>query len=629
MIGPVRRWQAGAEKERGVSGGRRQRRYRQVARRAAAGVARELPGLAVALRGAVGRGYRAGDLWADLRAGLTVASLALPLSVALASALSLRGTGVRPEDGVYAAIVAGAVAALLGGSRGQITGPTAAFVVALTPVGAQLGLWGVAMATLLAGVIQTGMGLLRFGRFVEFIPSPVTTGFTAGIGLVIAVLQVRDFVGLPIDALPTAFVDKVWVLAQGVRAHLFSGAGAVGVSGVSAWSDALVGVVTLGAMFAAPRLPLVRRLPGPPVGIVLGTLLVMGLGAVWPWFEPATLASRFGGQGAQGGVAAGLPAVVWPWGQPGAGGGPVAVTTASVRLVLITALALAMMGSINSLISAGVADGLTGARHDPDSELVAQGLGNVAAPFFGGFACAGEVARTVVSVRAGSRSPVAGVAHAGVLLASLLVLAPALGRVPMASLAALMLFMARGMVDPKNLLFLARHAPRADAALLGVCFGVTVLIDVATAVAVGVTMASVVFMRRMADEIVLRPETGKHPAWDQPVPAGVVLFRAGGPLFFGAARRALGQLAQAERGTRVIIVDMSAVPSVDATAMAALDSAVGRLRSAGVLVVLSAVRARVERDMIRAGWEDRDDAPVITGNVEAGVEVARAWVEAQ
>lgn len=612
-----------------MSGGVRSGRYRRVARRAAAGVARELPGLAVALRGTLGAGYRVGDLWADVRAGLTVASLALPLCIALSSALSLRGTGVRPEDGVYAAIVAGTVAALLGGSRGQITGPTAAFVVALTPVGAQLGLWGVAMATLLAGVIQTGMGLLRFGRFVEFIPSPVTTGFTAGIGLVIAVLQVRDFVGLPVEALPPAFVDKVWVLAEGVGGHLFSGGGALGLAGVSAWSDAMVGVVTLVVMFASPRVPVVRGLPGPLVGIVIGTVVAMGLGAVWPWFEPATVGSRYGVPGASGGVASGLPGLVWPWERPGAGGGEVAVTTASVRLVVITALALAMMGSINSLISAGVADGLSGARHDADGELVAQGLGNVAAPFFGGFACAGEVARTVVSVRAGSRSPLACVAHAGVLMVALVVMAPALGRVPMASLAALMLFMARGMVDPKHLLFLARHAPRADAALLGVCVVVTVLIDVATAVGVGVTMASVVFMRRMAEEIVLRPETGKHPAWEEPVPAGVVLYRAGGPLFFGAARRALGQLAQAERGTRVIIVDMSAVPSVDATAMAALDSAVGRLRKAGVLVVLSAVRSRVERDLMRAGWGERSDAPVITGSVEAGIEVARAWVEGQ
>jgi SulP family sulfate permease len=596
-----------------------------------------LPGFhvnpACALREALREGYTPGHFRDDLLAGLVVGVVALPLNLALAIA-----TGLRPENGLYTAIIAGFVIALLGGSRYQISGPTAAFVVVLSPITAQWGLAGLALASAMAGVILMLMGLLRMGRLVEFIPYPVSTGFTAGIAVVIALLQVRDFLGLdietmhlrlhdqPVTRMPDATADRVRVLWDASLQKFGNVEDWSGVLG-----DAAMGAVTLAMLVLLPRL--LRRIPAPLVALPLAALLGAAVTWLFPGVSIETIATRYGTPEAPHGLPATLPPLLAPWNEPGPlgpDGRPTSLTLSLdlVRALLPSAFTIAMLGAIASLLSAVVADGLRGTRHDPDAELLAQGVGNVVAPFFAGFAATGGIARTATNARAGARSPIAAVVHCGFLACALLLMAPLLGSLPMASLAALLLVVARQMADTRHVVFVLRHAPRSDAGVMLVCFGLTVVFDMVIAVSAGVVLAALLFIRRMAETSSVRLVGQGHPAHRQPMPPGVLIYDIGGPLFFGAAARALGQLTAPGDTTRAVVLDLTDVPALDATGLVNLDSMVSRLEKRGIFTVLAGAQPAVLRVLGRAGWLDRHGRLLaVAGSVEAGVEIARAAVE--
>jgi SulP family sulfate permease len=569
----------------------------------------EWPGLALALRQSLREGYRFADLRADLMAGMVVGVVALPLSMALAIA-----SGVPPQHGLYTAIVAGALIALLGGSRVQVSGPTAAFVVILSPIALRFGLGGLLLATLMAGLLLMAMGLARMGRLIEFVPYPVTTGFTAGIAVVIGTLQIKDLLGLTVEAMPEHYLDRLEALALALPSTRLE--------------DVLIGSLTLALLIWWPRVT--RKIPAPLVALTLGAGAAALAAHLLPGFEVATIQSRFH-YVLDGATLPGIPRTPplpqLPWNLPGPGGRPLLFSFSVIRLLAPSAFAIALLGAMESLLSAVVADGMTGQKHDPDAELFAQGVGNMVVPFFGGIAATGAIARTATNVRSGARSPLAAFFHALVVLAAVLLLAPLLGYLPMASLAALLLVVAWNMSERDHFVRMLRVAPRSDVAVLLICFGLTVLFDMVVAVTVGVVLASLLFMKRMAEVSEVRL-VEEHPlTLDKPLPKGVLIYEVAGPLFFGAAHQAMAALKQVDAGVRVVILDLRSVPAMDATALVGLESAFERLHRDEVFVILAGVQAQPLRVMARAGWRDRHGRLAIYRTFERAVDEARKAFE--
>lgn len=567
------------------------------------------PRPSTALREVLAEGYDARSLRADLLAGAVVGIVALPLSMALAIA-----SGVPPAHGLYTAIVAGGLIPLLGGSRFQVSGPTAAFVVILSPVAHRFGIGGLALASLMAGLLLLAMGVLRMGRLIEFVPYPVTTGFTAGIAVVIATLQLKDLLGLTVPQMPEHFVERVQAIAAALP--------------TTHSADLAIGLLTLGVLVAWPRVT--RRVPAPLVALLLGAVAAALADWLLPGFEAATIASRFEYK-VRGLLGHGIPPLpplpLWPWALPGPDGRPIGLSFALLRELLPAAFAIAALGAIESLLSAVVADGMTGRKHDPDAELMAQGTGNLVAPFFGGFAATGAIARTATSVRSGARSPLAAFTHAIVVLLAVVLVAPLLGRLPMASLAALLLFVAWNMAELDHFGHMLKVAPRSDVAVLLTCFFLTVLFDMVIAVSVGVVMAALLFMRRMAEVSEVRL-LDPHPiGLTRPLPKGVVAYEIAGPLFFGAAQKAMAALQTVDKAVRVVILDVRSVPALDATGLVGLESAFERLNRAGVMVVIGGARPQPLRAMARAGWSDRKGRVSVYGSFERAVEEVRKAFE--
>jgi SulP family sulfate permease len=559
-----------------------------------------------ALRAVIRRGYDAAAARADLMAGLVVGIVALPLSMALAIA-----SGVAPQHGLYTAIVAGVIIATAGGSRVQVSGPTAAFVALLLPIAARFGLGGLLVATVLAGVLLVIMGASGIGRLVEFVPFPVTTGFTAGVAVVIATLQVPDFLGLSVPRMPETYLLKVAAVARALP--------------TLRPAETAVGLVTLAVLILWPRLS--RRIPAPLIAIALGAAFAQLLATFGSDLQVATINSRFS-YVIDGVRHAGIPRLppqpVLPWRLPGPDGQPLVLGLALIRALAPSAFAIAMLGAIESLLSAVVADGMTGHKHDPDAELIAQGAGNIVAPFFGGIAATGALARTATNVRAGARSPLAAIFHSIFLLAAVAVLAPALGHVPMASLAALLLVVAWNMGERRHFLHIVRRAPRSDVAVLLACFGLTVVFDMVIAVTTGIVLSSLLFMRRMAEVSGTTLMGDDHPELDEPLPRGVVLYEIAGPLFFGAAQKALSTISREERrGVKIVVLDMRSVPALDATGLVGLDSLIKRLNTAGTKVILAGVPAQPMRTLARARWKNRRGRLRIFRSFDRAIALAR------
>ncbi|WP_279157349.1 C4-dicarboxylic acid transporter DauA, partial [Obesumbacterium proteus] len=394
--------------------------------------------------------YNAQRFVKDIIAGITVGIIAIPLAMALAI-----GSGVPPQYGLYTSAVAGIVIALSGGSRFSVSGPTAAFVVILYPVSQQFGLSGLLLATLMSGVFLLLMGLARFGRLIEYIPLSVTLGFTSGIAITIGTMQIKDFFGLHLEHVPESYLMKVAALAQALP--------------TISWADTLIGATTLAVLIFWPRLGL--RLPGHLPALLAGAA-VMGIFALFDT-HVATIGSRFSyllADGTQGqGIPPILPQFVLPWNLPSGNGQPIDLSWNTLTALMPAAFSMAMLGAIESLLCAVVLDGMTGKKHNSNGELIGQGLGNIAAPFFGGITATAAIARSAANVRAGATSPISAVIHSLLVILALLVLAPWLSFLPLAAMASLLLMVAWNMSEAHKVVYLLRRAPKDDIIVMLMC----------------------------------------------------------------------------------------------------------------------------------------------------------------
>jgi SulP family sulfate permease len=541
----------------------------------------KLPPLFAAWRQALASGYSGRALRGDISAGLTVGIIAIPLAMALAIAV-----GVAPQHGLYTVLIAAPLIALTGGSRFNVSGPTAAFVVILLPITQQFGLGGLLLCTMMAGVILITLGLLRAGRLITFVPYPVILGFTAGIGIVIATLQLKDVLGLNLSGQPQNYVDQLGLIVRALP--------------TAQLGDGLVAALCLAVLILWPRV--VPKVPGHLAALAVGALAGLALEAYG--MPVATLGERFSyslNGVTHPGIPPFLPDFAWPWLLPGPDGQPLILSFELFHQLLAPAFAIAMLGAIESLLCAVVADGMTGTQHDPNAELLGQGLGNLAAPLFGGITATAAIARSAANVRAGAFSPLAAIIHAGVVLVAILWLAPVFSYLPMAALAALLLMVAWNMSEAPHVLKTLRIAPRGDVLVLLTCLILTVLFDMVLAVGVGLLLAAGLFIKRMSeltDTTSLRQGSNRllHD-----LPAHVAAYAIRGPLFFGAAEKALGVLRRFNPEIKVVIVDISAVPMLDMTAIAALENVLLDYRKQGIALIICGCSPRVRFKLRRAG----------------------------
>ena len=498
-------------------------------------------------------GYTAERFRRDAIAGLTVAIVALPLAMALGIA-----SGASPDKGLVTSVVAGFLISALGGSRAQVGGPTGAFVVVVFNVIAQHGYDGLLLATLLAGLILIVAGYAKLGALVKFIPHPVVTGFTAGIAVIIASGEVKDFFGLSIAKVPADFLPK-W------QAY-------IGALGTIDWRTLAIGFGSLVLIVVLRKWA--PRLPGFLIAIVAASLAVALL-----HLPVDTIGSRYPH------IPAGLPAPALP-----------AFSIAKTQAVLPSAFTIAFLAGIEALLSAVVADGMIGSRHRSNQELVGQGVANIASALFGGLPATGAIARTATNIRAGALTPVAGMLHAFFLLLFILFATGLMAFVPMAALAAILFMVAWGMSEHERFIGLLRM-PNGDRAVLLLTFGLTVLVDLTVAIAVGVTLASLLFMMRMSETVQIDTGAGGTPDdagedihQRDALPAGVEVFRIDGPVFFGIAGELLDTLRRIGQTPKVIILRMRRVPLLDASGATTIAEIVRRADAAGAQVILSGVQ---------------------------------------
>lgn len=519
--------------------------------------------------------YRAGLLgrkhWTrNIIAGIIVGIVALPLAMAFAIA-----SGVKPEQGLYTAIVAGLAVSIFGGSRIQIAGPTGAFIVILSGIVAQHGVDGLQIATLMAGVILVVFGVARLGIILKFIPVPVIAGFTAGIGVIIWVGQWQSFFGLP-DITGQHFHEKFWQLLK-VLPQMDP-------------ATTALSVLSLLLVVFTSRIPRFQRVPGPLVALVVVTLIQSTV----QFDTVATIGSTFGE------IPRGLPQFQVP-----------NLTLDRMVTLIAPAFAIAMLGAIESLLSAVVADGMAGTRHNSNQELVGQGIANVLSPLFGGIAATGAIARTATNVRNGGNSPLAGIVHAVVLVVVLLVLAPLAANIPLATLAAILFVVAWNMSEARFVVLLVKRAPRADVIILLVTFFLTIFADLVVAVNIGVVLAMLHFMKRMSDSVVVNRQTAKDlryelgPSMPEHWPAGVEVYSVEGPFFFAGVEALQRAIHDAESNPKVVVVRLRWVPFMDATGLHTLQDVVSNLQDRGVRVMLVEANASVARKLKKMGLTER------------------------
>ena len=524
----------------------------------------------------------------DVLAGLTVGIIAIPLAMALAIA-----SGVAPQYGLYTAIVAGFLVPLTGGSRYSISGPTAAFVIILYPVAQQYGLAGLLVASMAAGVILVAMALLRLGRLIEYIPEAVTLGFTTGIAIVIATLQVGDFFGLEIEEMPESYVAKVGVLLH--QLPEFSG------------PSLTVAALTLLIMLLWPKL----KTPVPPhlPAVVAGSLLAFGLTSFgWELDTIGTRFSYFLPDGTQGqGIPPFLPSFEWPWLQAGPKGETLHWEWQTVKDLLPAVFAIAMLGAIESLLCAVVLDGVTGRRHSANSELLGQGIGNIVTPFFGGITATAAIARSAANYRAGAESPVAGMVHALVVLAGLVLLAPLLSYLPMSAMAALLVVVAWGMSDAPKSVHLLKTAPKSDVLVFMVCMSLTVLLDMVVAISAGIVLASLLFMKEIAEMTKVTDISNNRKHVVNELTPGWRVYKVNGPLFFAAADRVFGELSTMVTSNEGIVLYMDGVPILDAGGLAALQRFLSLCEKSAIRVMVADLQFQPLKTIHRAGVQPIKD----------------------
>jgi SulP family sulfate permease len=517
----------------------------------------------------------------DLLAGITVGIIAIPLAMALAIA-----SGVAPQYGLYTAIIGGFVIALTGGSRFSISGPTAAFVVILYPVAQRYGLAGLLLATLFSGVILISMAFARLGRFIEYIPESVTLGFTGGIAIVIVTLQLKDFLGLPLENMPEHYVDKVWLLASSI-AQFDS-------------TSVLIATLTLGVMLAWPQLKtaIPPHLPAVICASLLGVLLAKC------GHEVDTIGSRFSYIMPDGTVGMGippyLPEFAWPWQRPGPAGQPFEFSWAMVVNLLPSAFAIAMLGAIESLLCAVVLDGMTGKRHSANSELLGQGLGNIIVPFFGGITATAAIARSAANLKAGAQSPIAAMIHALVVLLALILLAPLLAYLPMPAMAALLIIVAWHMSEASKSLHLFKHAPVRDVSVLITCLMLTVFFDMVIAITAGVLLACILFVNEMAAMTRVTDISDNKKLIDARLPDRWAVLKINGPLFFAAADRAFGEISVYMAKLDGVILYMDGVTLLDSGGVAAMNKLTTYCAKEGKKMVIADLQFQPLKTLSRA-----------------------------
>ena len=499
----------------------------------------------------------------NLVAGVIVGVVALPLAMAFAIA-----SGAKPEHGLYTAIVAGLLTSVFGGSRLQIGGPTGAFIVILSGVTAKYGIGGLQIATLMAGVILVAMGFARLGAVIKYVPRPVVVGFTTGIGVIIWVGQWKDFFGLRPEGVGEHFHEKL--------AHL--------TAALPTWHPATTGLalVSLFLLIISPRV--LKRVPGPLVAMVVATAAQ----ALFHFEGVSTIGSAFGG----------IPQTLPTFSVP-------EISFSDIVRLIGPAFTIALLGSIESLLSAVVADGMAGTRHDSNQELIGQGIANIFAPLFGGFASTGAIARTATNIRNGATSPLAGITHSVTLILIVLVLAPLASYIPLCALAAILFVVAYNMSDARHFIHLARRAPRSDVAILLLTFALTVFSDLVIAVNVGVVLSALLFMHRTAQSVEVREDNENAMPVEgglaREIPPGVLVYSIDGPFFFGAAEKLERTLEFIQSHTEILVLRMGRVPFVDATGIQALADLVQDCQERNTRVMLVELRPNVQAKLARSG----------------------------
>ena len=537
-------------------------------------------------------GYDRQQFRADLLAGVVVGVVAVPLAIAFAIA-----SGVEPQYGLYTAIVGGFIVSILGGSPVQIAGPTGAFVVIVYGVIQKYGIDGLLVATMMAGVILMVLGLARLGGAIKFIPHPVVTGFTSGIALIIAVGQLRDFLGLRMEEVPADFIEKL--AAYSHAAPTFNP------------SALLIGGVSLLILIAWPRLS--RRVPGPFVVLIVATLLVRLLD-----LQVETIGSRFGELSAR------LPRPALP-----------DFKLSEIDVLIAPAITIALLAAIESLLSAVVADGMIGTKHRSNIELVAQGAANLTTPLFGGIPVTGAIARTATNIKNGGRTPIAGIIHAITLLLITLFFGRLVGQIPLAALAAILIVVAYHMSEWRT--FRAEFsAPRSDLIVLLTTFALTVLVDLTVAVQVGMVMAAFLFMKRMSEVTNVQAVTREFGVSDpggtraprgRALPPGVEVYEINGPFFFGAAEHFKEQVNAVASKPKVLIIRMRNVPAMDSTGLHALTQLARRVRHDGTRIMIAEIHAQPMAALGKSYLLDELGDDNLFGTIEDALDAARAAVE--
>ena len=527
----------------------------------------------------------------DIVAGIIVAIIALPLSIALAIA-----SGVNPEQGLYTGIIAGFFISFLGGSRVQIGGPTAAFVVIIYGIIAKYGSSGLIVATFLAGIIMIIMGLLHFGNLIKFIPKTITVGFTLGIAVGIFAGQIKDFLGLQMDAVPSEFVDKIVAYAQNL--HTLQ------------WMTLAMGMLALLIQIFWPKVS--QKIPGSLVAILVTTLLVQLLK-----LPVATIGDLYT-------IKAGFPKFAMP-----------ELSLSLVREMISPAFTIAILASIESLLSCVVSDGMIGGHHRSNAELVGQGVGNIMSALFGGIPATGAIARTGANVKNGGRTPVAGMVHALTLLLILLFLMPYASMIPMSCLAAILIMVAYNMSGWRTFVHMVKTAPKSDITVLVATFLLTVFFDLVVAIEVGMVLAAFLFMKRMSDVADVKSwvymddvdanEISEHTDLKY-VPKNTMVYEISGPMFFGATSDYLAFAN--EKHKNVLILRMRNVPAMDITGLDTLEEAYNTCRKKGITLLLSHVNEQPLHVMEKAGFVEKLGAENICDNIDAALARAESLAPA-
>ena len=502
------------------------------------------------------KGYNGKKFANDLVAGIIVAIIALPLSIALALA-----SGVGPEKGLYTAIVAGFVISALGGSRVQIAGPTAAFATIVAGIVAKQGIDGLVWATIMAGILLVLMGILRLGSLIRFVPYTITTGFTSGIAVTIFIGQIKDFLGLTFTGSPVETMEKVEEIAHSITTFN--------------WQALVVGAVALAILILFPKVT--KKIPPSLIAVIVCALMVKLL-----HMDVNTIGSLYE-------ISASAPVPALP-----------AFDTAKIVAVIPDAITIAMLAAVESLLSCVVADGMIGARHNSNMELVAQGAGNICSALFGGIPATGAIARTAANIKNGGRTPIAGMVHAIVLLGVLVVLMPLAKYIPMPAIAAILFMVAYNMSEWREFVGLVKKAPKTDILVLVVTFVLTVVFDLVVAICVGIVLAVILFMKRMSDATDVYPwAAADGDSALREIPEGVMVYEITGPIFFGVATKVSDVISASSE--RVVVLRMRSVPEIDATGLHSLENILTHCRHNGQKLVLSHLNDQPMKALIAAG----------------------------